>query len=62
LLDAIDTESDYDSEEVEEEENLMKRWTIRELEQGVELKINIPSLGKEDVNVTLEETTLLIKA
>ncbi|XP_026416397.1 small heat shock protein, chloroplastic-like [Papaver somniferum] len=65
LLDAIETESGYDSEEeveVEEEENLMERWTAREIEEGAELKINMPGLCKEDVHVTLEETTLLIKA
>ncbi|MCL7026696.1 hypothetical protein MKW94_013413 [Papaver nudicaule] len=67
LLDAIDmeTESDYDSsseeEEVEEEQKLMKRWICKELEQGVELKICMPGLGKEDVKVTLEGTTLFIK-
>ncbi|KAI3875597.1 hypothetical protein MKW92_028468 [Papaver armeniacum] len=40
---------------------MMKRWNVRELEDGVELKINLPGHGNDDVKVTLEETTLLIK-
>ncbi|KAI3875595.1 hypothetical protein MKW92_028466 [Papaver armeniacum] len=48
--------TDYDSssgeEEIEEEEeNMMKRWTVGELEEGVELKINMPGLGKDDVKL-----------
>ncbi|KAI3859203.1 hypothetical protein MKX03_034607 [Papaver bracteatum] len=66
-LESTDNDSSEEEEEEEEEdeeveeENMMKRWTVRELEEGVELKINMPGLGKEDVKVTLEETTLFIK-
>ncbi|KAI3859204.1 hypothetical protein MKX03_034608 [Papaver bracteatum] len=57
----FDSSEEEEEEEEVEEENMMKRWTVRELEEGVELKINMPGIGKEDVKVTLEGTTLLIK-
>ncbi|MCL7041247.1 hypothetical protein MKW94_004931 [Papaver nudicaule] len=42
-------------------ENKMKIWSAEENEGGVDLKINMPGFGKDDVQVTLEEKTLFIK-
>ncbi|MCL7048339.1 hypothetical protein MKW94_003371 [Papaver nudicaule] len=42
-------------------ENKMKIWNAEENEGGVDLKINMPGFGKDDVQVTLEEKTLFIK-
>ncbi|RZC73148.1 hypothetical protein C5167_048628 [Papaver somniferum] len=56
---------DSDMEEMElydkEEENaMMKRWSAKELKEGIELKINFPGFGKDDIKVTVEGTALVI--
>ncbi|KAI3939286.1 hypothetical protein MKW92_022950 [Papaver armeniacum] len=43
----------YDKEE--EKDVMMKRWSAKELkEEGIELKINLPGFGKDDIKVTVE--------
>ncbi|KAI3944468.1 hypothetical protein MKW98_006629 [Papaver atlanticum] len=56
---------DSDMEEMElcdkEEENvMMKRWSAKELKEGIELKINLPGFGKDDIKVTVEGASLVI--
>ncbi|KAK9716393.1 hypothetical protein RND81_06G229600 [Saponaria officinalis] len=36
-------------------------WDIREDEEALHLKVDMPGLGKEDVKVSVEENTLIIK-
>ncbi|KAI3893664.1 hypothetical protein MKW92_048679 [Papaver armeniacum] len=44
----------------EEKDVMMKRWSVKELKEGIELKINLPGFGKDDVKVTVEGTSLVI--
>ncbi|KAI3967099.1 hypothetical protein MKW92_021321 [Papaver armeniacum] len=44
----------------EEKDVMMKRWSVKELKEGIELKINLPGFGKDDVKVTVEVTSLVI--
>ncbi|MCL7050025.1 hypothetical protein MKW94_016178 [Papaver nudicaule] len=41
--------------------NKMKIWSAEENEGGVDLKINMPGFGKDDVQVTVEEKTLFVE-
>ncbi|KAI3899082.1 hypothetical protein MKW92_022414 [Papaver armeniacum] len=57
----------YDSEleemelyDKEEENVMMKRWSAKEMKEGIELKINLPGFGKDDIKVTVEDTALVI--
>ncbi|KAI3960231.1 hypothetical protein MKW98_016955 [Papaver atlanticum] len=52
----------YDKElyDKEEKDVMMKRWSVKELKEGIELKINLPGFGKDDVKVTVEGTSLVI--
>ncbi|XP_026398693.1 small heat shock protein, chloroplastic-like [Papaver somniferum] len=43
-----------------EKDVMMKRWSVKELKEGIELKINLPGFGKDDVKVTVEGTSLVI--
>lgn len=36
-------------------------WDAREDENGLHVRIDMPGLGKEDVNVSVEQNTLIIK-
>ncbi|OWM79452.1 23.6 kDa heat shock protein, mitochondrial-like [Punica granatum] len=36
-------------------------WDARETEEGLRLRFDMPGLGKEDVKVSVEESTLVIK-
>ncbi|XP_026377921.1 heat shock 22 kDa protein, mitochondrial-like [Papaver somniferum] len=38
----------------------MNRWSAKELKEGIELKINLPGFGKDDIKVTVEGTALVI--
>ncbi|XP_026398787.1 heat shock 22 kDa protein, mitochondrial-like [Papaver somniferum] len=56
---------DSDMEEVklydkEEKDVMMKRWSAKELKEGIQLKINLPGFGKDDIKVTVEGTSLVI--
>ncbi|KAI3938231.1 hypothetical protein MKW98_031179 [Papaver atlanticum] len=56
---------DYDMEEVklydkEEKDVTMKRWSAKELKEGIELKINLPGFRKDDIKVSVEGTSLVI--
>ncbi|KAI3869848.1 hypothetical protein MKW98_031029 [Papaver atlanticum] len=56
---------DSDMEEVklydkEEKDVMMKRWGAQELKEGIELKINLPGFGKDDIKVTVAGTSLVI--
>ncbi|KAI3894207.1 hypothetical protein MKX03_022632 [Papaver bracteatum] len=56
---------DSDMEEVklydkEEKDVMMKRWSTKELKEGIELKINLLGFGKDDIKVTIEGTSLFI--
>ncbi|XP_026445693.1 heat shock 22 kDa protein, mitochondrial-like [Papaver somniferum] len=48
----------YDKEE--EKDVMMKRWSAKELKEGIELKINLPGFGKDDIKVTVDGTSLVI--
>ncbi|KAI3834496.1 hypothetical protein MKW98_025898 [Papaver atlanticum] len=48
----------YDKKE--EKDVMMKRWSAKELKEGIELKINLPGFGKDDIKVTVEGTSLVI--
>ncbi|XP_026445635.1 uncharacterized protein LOC113346307 [Papaver somniferum] len=48
----------YDKEE--EKDMMMKRWSAKELKEGIELKINLPGFGKDDIKVTVEGSTSLV--
>ncbi|KAI3838490.1 hypothetical protein MKX03_013254 [Papaver bracteatum] len=48
----------YDKEE--EKDVMMKRWSAKELKEGIELKINLPGFGKDDIKVTVEGTSLVL--
>ncbi|KAI3896192.1 hypothetical protein MKW92_026287 [Papaver armeniacum] len=47
-------------EKEEEKDVMMKRWSAKELKEGIELKINLPGFGKDDIKVTVEGTSLVI--
>ncbi|KAI3873829.1 hypothetical protein MKW92_052193 [Papaver armeniacum] len=56
---------DSDMEEVklydkEEKDVMMKRWSAKELKEGIDLKINLPGFGKDDIKVTVDGTSLVI--
>lgn len=40
---------------------IRRGWDVREDENALHLKLNMPGLGKEDVKVSVEENTLIIK-
>ncbi|XP_026406049.1 uncharacterized protein LOC113301494 [Papaver somniferum] len=44
----------------EEKHVMMKIWSVKELKEGIELKINLPGFGKDDIKVTVEGTSLFI--
>ncbi|XP_026458961.1 heat shock 22 kDa protein, mitochondrial-like [Papaver somniferum] len=48
----------YDKEE--EKDVMMERWSAKELKEGIELKINLPGFGKNDIKVTVKGTSLII--
>ncbi|XP_026458976.1 heat shock 22 kDa protein, mitochondrial-like [Papaver somniferum] len=48
----------YDKEEVKD--LMMNRWSAKELKEGIELKINLPGFGKDDIKVTVDGTSLVI--
>ncbi|KAI3886076.1 hypothetical protein MKX03_003657 [Papaver bracteatum] len=56
---------DSDMEEMElydkEEDNvIIKRWSAKEMKEGIELKINLHGFGKDDIKVNVEGTSLVI--
>lgn len=40
---------------------MRRGWNVREDEEALELKVDMPGLSKEDVKVSVEENTLVIK-
>ncbi|KAI3838469.1 hypothetical protein MKX03_013233 [Papaver bracteatum] len=61
MFDSDDMEEEvklYDKEE--EKDVTMKRWSAKELKEGIELKINLPGFGKDDIKVIVEGTSLVI--
>lgn len=38
-----------------------RSWDAREMEDGLHLRVDMPGLGKEDVKVSVEQNTLIIK-
>lgn len=40
---------------------LRRGWDAKETDEGLNLRIDMPGLGKEDVKVTLEQNTLIIR-
>ncbi|KAI3912189.1 hypothetical protein MKW98_012000 [Papaver atlanticum] len=48
----------YDKEE--EKDVMMKRWSAKELKEGIELKINLPRFGNDDIKVTVVGSSLVI--
>lgn len=40
---------------------IRRRWDAKEKEDGLYLKLDMPGLGKEDVKVSVEQNTLIIK-
>ncbi|KAK9292932.1 hypothetical protein L1049_020914 [Liquidambar formosana] len=42
--------------------SLRRAWSARQGEDGFHLRVDMPGLGKEDVKVSVEENTLVIKA
>ncbi|KAL3652324.1 hypothetical protein CASFOL_002005 [Castilleja foliolosa] len=41
--------------------NIRRNWDARETSEGLHLRMDMPGLGKEDVNVSVEHNTLVIK-
>ncbi|MCL7050801.1 hypothetical protein MKW94_027887 [Papaver nudicaule] len=58
--DFFDSEMEDELYDDEEEQVMMKRWKARELEDGVELKVNMPGFGKDDIKVTVEDDASLV--
>lgn len=40
---------------------LRRNWDAKETADGLHLRVDMPGLGKEDVNVSVEQNTLVIK-
>jgi len=40
---------------------IRRGWDVREDEDALHLKVDMPGLGKDDVKVSVEENTLIIK-
>lgn len=40
---------------------LRRGWEVKETDDALNLRIEMPGLGKEDVKVTVEQNTLIIK-
>ncbi|EYU24955.1 hypothetical protein ABFS82_06G047300 [Erythranthe guttata] len=40
---------------------LRRNWDIKEADEGIHLRMDMPGLGKEDVKVSVEQNTLVIK-
>lgn len=40
---------------------MRRGWDVREDEDALQLKVDMPGLAKEDVKVSVEENTLIIK-
>ncbi|KAL1550346.1 heat shock 22 kDa protein, mitochondrial-like [Salvia divinorum] len=38
-----------------------RSWDARETEEGLQLRVDMPGLGKEDVKVSVEQNTLIIR-
>lgn len=40
---------------------IRRGWDARETDEGLQLRVDLPGLGKEDVKVSVEQNTLIIK-